>query len=48
MEGLNQQVVSAETSARTRYRGIGGWLLLFIVSLTIITPALHGYIAYHE
>jgi hypothetical protein len=48
MEEPNQQIVSAETSALPRYRGIGGWLLFFIVSLTILTPAFQGYIVYNE
>jgi Protein of unknown function (DUF2569) len=48
MEEPSQQVVSAETTAPPQYRGIGGWLLFFIVSLTIITPAFQGYIVYNE
>jgi Protein of unknown function (DUF2569) len=48
MEEPTQQVVSAETSAPPQYRGIGGWLLFFIVSLTIITPPFQGYIVYNE
>jgi Protein of unknown function (DUF2569) len=43
-----QQVVSAGTSAPPQYRGIGGWLLFLIVSLTIITPTFQGYIVYSE
>jgi hypothetical protein len=48
MEGPNQQGVSAEPSTPSRYRGIGGWLLFFILSLTIITPAFQVYVVYNE
>jgi Protein of unknown function (DUF2569) len=30
------------------YRGVGGWLLFFILSLTVFTPLLHAYIIYSE
>jgi hypothetical protein len=48
MEQPTQQVVPAETHAMPQYRGAGGWLLFFIFSLTIITPAFQCYIAYNE
>jgi hypothetical protein len=48
MEQPAQQIVSTETSGPPKYRGVGGWLLLFIVSLTIITPAFQGYIVFNE
>ena len=47
MEQPAQQIVSTETGP-PQYHGIGGWLLLFIASLTIITPAFQGYIVYNE
>jgi hypothetical protein len=48
MEQPAQQIVSAEMNGPPQYRGVGGWLLLFIVSLTIITPVFQGYIVYNE
>jgi hypothetical protein len=48
MEGPNQREVSAEPSTPPRYRGIAGWLLFFILSLTIITPAFQVYVVYNE
>jgi len=48
MEQPTQQVVPVETDASPQYRGVGGWLLFFIISLTIITPAIQSYIVYNE
>jgi hypothetical protein len=48
MEQPVQQIASAEMNGPRQYRGVGGWLLLFIVSLTIITPVFQGYIVYNE
>jgi hypothetical protein len=48
MEQPTQQVVPTSAGAPPQYRGVGGWLLFFIVSLTIITPAFQSYIVYNE
>jgi Protein of unknown function (DUF2569) len=47
MEGPTQQGVSAEPSTPPQYRGIGGWLLFFIFTLTILAPAAHVYVVYN-
>ena len=37
-----------QTAATSTYRGVRGWLLFFVLSLTVFTPLLQAYIIYSE
>ena len=45
MEQPVQQAVPAQSA---QYRGVGGWLLLFILTVLLFTPAVHIYVFYKE
>jgi len=46
MEDSTQQIVPPDGSSPPR--GVGGWLLLFIISVTVFTPILHISIVLSE
>lgn len=48
VEQPSQQVIPGAGDGVRSYRGVGGWLLFFVLSLTIITPASHVYIIHTE